>query len=856
MKKADYVFLLLIFFPASLLAQPTFYENLSINVNDALNLASSQTRHVRSLAGAWTAIFPDGQTMTIHAPSATTFQGAMRFEKTIFIEESEEANVFALESEGIGGACNVLINDQFVALHLGNFAPFSVEIPSEHLRFGAKNKITIEVDSRLDFKNTIPPKAQAFEAQFFGGLVRNLALVSRAPIRIDNADVKYRFLPNDSVEINVQARCKTSNLIGYPIPSDSAGNRWVSLTFSVMKDSVAIASGILHQFLPESDRFIAAEKSITLPAVQRWSPTSPARYWISFALRAANGQVLDDLSFQTGFRTVEAKEGGIFLNGEVMALKGVRIVEDNPETACALSKADVERDLALVRSLGANALYFDQIPHPLWQRYADSLGFLVFINLPFRYAPSSLLLKPKILDNAESLLRALIEATKFSPSVVGYGFGGGLDVADASVGAYLERLHALVKGRSQNLAFFAPKDLAPSDLYRYADFLGASALNLPVLELEARLKNARALQKPVVVTGYGVYAEPNNHNGYGDPHSLEHQAKFLMDAFKMFERLNESGRFIAGSFVESLSDYRLRFAPILNAHNPDPYLATTGLTTFGREKKLAFEMVKALYAGERVYNPPIGKAEAEFSPLLILTSVLLVVGFVYMLNGNKRLRENFPRALSRPFNLFVDIRDSRIYVPSDTIALLLFWSLGWAATLSAILYAGRESFLVDFWLTHFLPTQDLKQRVNVLVLNPSLAVPTFAASFLALSSLVAAFARLWLFLIRNDRARYSQLLSVWAWSCAHWVLALPLAAFIERLESESFICAVIVGSVSLLVLTLGRFLMGVATVAELNRSATYLYGFLFVAATLGGFLAIYDRANQTFAYFQYWHVSK
>jgi hypothetical protein len=856
-KKADLVFILLFLFsPISLFAQPIFYENRTIDANDAVSFTRSLSRKVQSLTGKWTVIFSEEKKMDVYVPSATDFQGVMKFEKMFRLEKSEEGNVFELHSDGVGGACNVLINDQFVALHLGSYVPFSVDIPSEYLRFGAENKLTIEVDNRLDVKNTVPLTAQAFEPQFFGGLVRNLAIESKAPIRIDKIDFNYQLTSDNTLELTLQTRCKTSTLRNYTIPSDSTGKRAVSLKFSLTKDSLVIASGIISEFVPESDKFITGEKKISVPNISRWSPKSPERYTLSFSLLAANGEILDDLSFQTGFRTLEAKDGSIFINGEPIELKGVHIVEDNPATASAISNKEIESDFALIRSLGANAIHFSQVPNPLWQQYADSLGVLVLINLPFRYAPTALLLKPKILENTDALLRETIQATKFSPSVIGYGFGGGLNLVAPNLELYLERLYALAKKQSQMLTFFSPKSFAPSDLYRYCDFLAANALNLSVPEFESYLKEARALKKPVVITSYGVYAEPNNHNGYSDVHSLEYQAKFLMDSFKMFERLNESERWIAGSFVESLCDYRLSFAPILNAENPDPYLATTGLVSFTREKKLAFEMVKSLYAGERVYNPPIGKAETEFSPFLILCSVFLVVAFVYALNSNKRLRENFPRALLRPFNLFVDIRDSRIYIPLDTIILLLLLSLTWSATLSAILYVARETFLLDFWLTHLIRSRELKQYLNILVLNPSLAVPILAVVFFVLSLLSAAFAQLCLFIIRNHRARYAQLLNVWSWSCTHWFIMLVLAVFIERSESEAFIYAVILTSLVFLVFTTSRFLMGVATVAELNRYSTYFFGFFILAVFWGGLFFLYNNISQTFAYFQYWHILK
>jgi Beta-galactosidase/beta-glucuronidase len=291
-KKADLVFILLFLFsPISLFAQPIFYENRTIDANDAVSFTRSLSRKVQSLTGKWTVVFSEEEKMDVYVPSATDFQGVMKFEKMFRLEKSEEGNVFELHSDGVGGACNVLINDQFVALHLGSYVPFSVDIPSECLRFGAENKLTIEVDNRLDVKNTVPLKAQAFEPQFFGGLVRNLAIVSKAPIRIDEIDFNYQLTSDNTLELTLQTRCKTSTLRNYTIPSDSTGKRAVSLKFSLTKDSLVIASGIISEFVPESDKFITGEKKISVPNISRWSPKSPERYTLSFSLLAANGEI-------------------------------------------------------------------------------------------------------------------------------------------------------------------------------------------------------------------------------------------------------------------------------------------------------------------------------------------------------------------------------------------------------------------------------------------------------------------------------------------------------------------------------------------------------------------------------------
>jgi beta-galactosidase len=808
------------------------------------------------LSGVWSATLPNGDRKDIYVPSSYTLRGKTVFEKTIAVPKDLETHIFELVCEGVSSPCNILVNGQFVLLHIGSGTAFKVDIPSEYLRFGAENVLRLELDSRLDARSTVPLKPQFYDAEPFSGITRNIYLVAKPPVRIEDIDLRYAFTGTNESDMELRAtlKCKTSNLKNILFAADSLGNKSLSLSLTVVRDTLVYTAAAPYKFQPESDKFITADLTLKIPSVQKWSTAKPARYQVHAELRNAKGERIDDLHVQTGFRKTELKSGKFFLNGEAMSLKGVHVVEETFLTRSAIGQDEILRDLSLIRTLGANTIYFSQVPSPLWFSLADSLGLLLFINLPIRNTPAPLLASGKLVENIETVLRETMSSAKHSPSVMAFGLGTGHDAAQNTIEVYLEKLSKVVHAESQRFVFLVPKKRLPQAWSAYIDFLGISLEAESTGEAEALLLQARADAngKPVMVTSYRAAPQPNNHNGYSDARSLEYQAKYILDRYKLFEKLSEKDPFIMGSTLSSLADYHLAYAPIQTVGNPDEYLMTSGLVSLEREKKLSFEMLKSLFAGERVYNPPIGSAEEEFSPTLILISIILTVLIVYLINSNKRIRENFSRALIRPFNLFVDVRDSRIYLPSDVMLLTVMWALVWGAVLSALLYTQRDIAVFDFWVTHLVRNKDLKQFCNFLIVHPAAAVPVFAVLFFGLSLLVTMLIKFFLFLVRNTRVRYVQILNVWAWSNVHWVVLVIAPAFIERLDNERVAVAVVILSLVMLLVTFFRFLKGIATIADVNRLPIYALGMVIVLGTLIGIVALTNQYNETLAYFRYW----
>ena len=89
-----------------------------------------------------------------------------------------------------------------------------------------------------------------------------------------------------------------------------------------------------------------------VPGVTLWSPATPALYAVEASL-VSGGAVVDSVVRRTGFRSIAAREGRLFLNGEPLTLAGFNRHEDTPAVAMAEDVDAVRRDLRSMRA-GAN----------------------------------------------------------------------------------------------------------------------------------------------------------------------------------------------------------------------------------------------------------------------------------------------------------------------------------------------------------------------------------------------------------------------------------------------------------------------------------------------------------------------
>ena len=88
-----------------------------------------------------------------------------------------------------------------------------------------------------------------------------------------------------------------------------------------------------------------------------WSPDRPALYRATLTLSDWQGRPLGGYVTYSGIRSITVtRDGQLLLNGRVLHLRGVNLLEQDVESGSALEPADLERIVGEVRALGATVI--------------------------------------------------------------------------------------------------------------------------------------------------------------------------------------------------------------------------------------------------------------------------------------------------------------------------------------------------------------------------------------------------------------------------------------------------------------------------------------------------------------------
>jgi beta-galactosidase/beta-glucuronidase len=111
---------------------------------------------------------------------------------------------------------------------------------------------------------------------------------------------------------------------------------------------------------------------------ESWSPDHPRLFDVVFELRHGN-EVVDRVKSYFGFRTVETRNGRVYLNGRPIYLKYVLAQGSWPEsTLTPPSDEAIQYDIRVTKEMGFNgARKHQKVEDPRFLYWADKMGFLV-----------------------------------------------------------------------------------------------------------------------------------------------------------------------------------------------------------------------------------------------------------------------------------------------------------------------------------------------------------------------------------------------------------------------------------------------------------------------------------------------
>lgn len=108
--------------------------------------------------------------------------------------------------------------------------------------------------------------------------------------------------------------------------------------------------------------------------VEAWSAEVPTLY--KLVVEATDGKrTIEATAFDVGFRSVEIRNKQLLVNGQAVLMKGVNRHEMNPNKGYVLSKADMEKDIRVLKELNINAVRTCHYPDdPYWYDLCNRYG--------------------------------------------------------------------------------------------------------------------------------------------------------------------------------------------------------------------------------------------------------------------------------------------------------------------------------------------------------------------------------------------------------------------------------------------------------------------------------------------------
>lgn len=112
--------------------------------------------------------------------------------------------------------------------------------------------------------------------------------------------------------------------------------------------------------------------------VAAWTAETPNLYTLFITLKNKKGEVLEVIPQRIGFRIVELVNNNFLVNGKRVFFKGVNRHEHNATQGHTLTRADMRKDMEMMKKLNVNSVRHSHYPpDPYWMELCDEYGLYV-----------------------------------------------------------------------------------------------------------------------------------------------------------------------------------------------------------------------------------------------------------------------------------------------------------------------------------------------------------------------------------------------------------------------------------------------------------------------------------------------
>ena len=303
------------------------------------------------------------KTLPYNYCSEQDYQLVSGYRREFYAPEAWKGRRILLTFGAAAHEATVWCNGQQVAQHRCGYTAFTVDL-TDLVCCGGKNVIAVRCDSRESLDQ--PPFGHVIDYLTYGGIYRGVTLEIKEQVWLQDvfvtagADGAFRLYPtvageHTGYQLHARLYAPDGNTVGTYIGSADAP-----------------LGGVLHQVL-------------------QWHPDHPYLYTLRVQLvRPGNAgcgtgdHVADETTLRFGFRTIQFRADGLYLNGRKLKLRGLDRHQCWAYQGYAMPDSLQKQDAWLLKNeLGCNAVRTSHYPQShAFLDACDELGLLVFTEIP------------------------------------------------------------------------------------------------------------------------------------------------------------------------------------------------------------------------------------------------------------------------------------------------------------------------------------------------------------------------------------------------------------------------------------------------------------------------------------------
>ncbi len=806
----------------------------------------SPTRTKIDLSGSWNWSLDGSHWMSVGIPGAYDYTGRVTFMRNFEMKpEMLEKYAFSLVAYGINYQSEILINGSFIGRHIGGYTSFVLPIPANCVQAGSQNMISVSVDNELTPKTTIPLRQQVGGWKTYGGIFRDIYILATPKVFVDNTHSRTELTTDSKGEVKSATISVQADVTDWASGANGPGGWDLQIEIDDKLNGDLLGRSGLVPLAPEQNKTVSVDAEVTIASPKLWSPESPDLYVMKCQLvRLVNKEVVlvDQCQSDLGIREMRWKEGHLVVNNAAVMLKGLLWQEDHSTFGSAMTYESLEHDVAAIKAVGANLIRFLAPPHPYMLNLCDRYGILVMEDAPVIGVPGETLMKDYYQDLAASYVKEMVERDSHHACVLAWGIGDEVETGGANACDYVNAVRNVVRSGDGRAVYFASSS-SKEPCYDKVDLIAVNTYGADPKICREFLRQVKQEypSKPIVVARYGRDVEPGNHNGYSDPLSGESQARYAMQFFDVMKEAK-----VAGGVLWSFADWRTDRAA-LSAHSKNPYLRSMGIVGYDRDKRVAYDVVRSLFNGEKIQALPVGNYSSNAPIIFVISGFLTLISFAFIYNGNRRFREGVNRSLLRTYNFFADVRDQHILTYLNSLSLAAIVSITLATLLASIFTHYSNSLLLDNFLSQILSDR-LKEWLIRLVWHPLNFILVVSGLFFGGLLTLSVLIRISSMMVRA-RVYFYHAFSITMWSMLPFVLLTPLAMIMFRLMETPFYVLPMFGLIGVIILWAAvRLLKGISIIYDVFPAKVYALGVLALLLVSAALYTYLDYANSTSTY--------